>query len=474
MFNSARSSNGEPVIDSARTSSVQGPRRKAVRSGSRGWTAATLLFVAAQAGAQTAPSQGGGSGGVAAPATVTPAAPAPVPPTAAPPAGDIVRTNPAAPVPNPNLGASAALPARRAFYRAEPFDIYPALGVGLGYTDNLLGQASNEIGTSFLAISPRVQAEVRRGAHAHSVRYGGSYGKYFSSSADDFATHEFVADTVNQFTARTDLRASAYYLLQQDPRGLTTRVISAEPDRWRGLGLNMTAGYGARSAQGRFEADLGITDKQYQNNRSVTAGLDVSTVDLAGRFFYRLSPRVRLLTEYRHTEFDYDSSPLDNSEDRLMVGATWDIAATTMGTAKVGYVKKSFDEPRFADYSALAVDGSLRWMPRTYSFIDIAASRLPSDTSGTGFFNVDTWFAASWTHRWAGYLSSRAVLGRLGQDVRGANRSDTTLSASVAAYFDIRSWMRLGVEYLYQTRDSTDPTFEYSRNQLLFTVGATL
>jgi hypothetical protein len=293
--------------------------------------AVALLFclIASTAAAQGTPAPGG-QGATPAPVSTPTPAPAPAAAPAPAPAGDLVRTNPAAPQPNPNLASTGAVPGRRGFYRAEPFDIYPFLGVGLGWTDNLLGQAANPVSSSLLVVSPRVQAETRTGAHVHSLRYGGSYGHYASSSPDDFAVHEFVASTVNQFSARTDLSATAYYLQQQDPRGLSVRAILAEPDRWQGYGANVRAGYGAISAQGRLEGDLGFTSKTYSNNREVTARLDVSTVDGAGRFFYRLTPRIRALTELRMTAFDYDSASLDNFETRMLVGATWDISATSI------------------------------------------------------------------------------------------------------------------------------------------------
>jgi hypothetical protein len=434
-----------------------------------------LCLISSAVLGQTAPAPGGqGAAPAAAPAPAPVSTPTPAAEPSPAPAGDLVRTNPAAPQPNPNLASGNAVPGRRGFIRAEPFDIYPFLGVGLGWTDNLLGQAEDPISSGVMVLSPRVQAEVRRGAHVHSLRYGGSYGHYTNSSPDDFAVHEFVASSTNQFTARADLSANAYYLLQQDPRGLSVRTISAEPDRWQGFGVNLRAGYGAQSAQGRLEGDFGLTNKEYTNNRSVTSQLDVSTVDAAGRFLYRVAPRVRAISELRLSSFDYDTATLDNLETRLLFGATWDISATTVGTAKFGYVRKNFDNTQLQDYGAFAVDAAFRYLPRSYSFIDVAASRLPSDSSGTGFFTVDTWLAASWTHRWAGYLSTRATLSRLGQDFRGIARQDTTVGLNLAAYFDARTWLRFGVELGHQDRSSNDAGFQYTRNQLLFTVGATL
>lgn len=394
--------------------------------------------------------------------------------TTAPPAAELVRNNPAAPLPTPNLASSAALPPRRGYIRVEPIDVYPSLGFGLGWTDNLLGQSSNPISTGFVLVSPRLQAEVQTGGHIHALRYGGSYGKYFSSSADNFAIHEFVGSTRNQFTARADLAATAYYLIQQDPRGLTSRAISTEPDRWNGYGARVTFGYGALSAPGRLEFDLGATEKSYVNNESITQDLNVGTVDAAGRFFLRAGPRTRLFTEVRLTRFDYLTGRYSNEEARVLGGVSWDLSASTSGTFKAGYVRKDFDQSALADYRAFTSELALRYFIRSYSVVEVAAGRVPSDFYGTGYFNVDTYATAAWTHRFASFLSTRAFLSHLIQDVRGVNRTDATTAIGLGSYFDVRTWMRLGVELQHSRRTSDDLAFEYSRNLLLFTIGATL
>ena len=41
----------------------------------------------------------------------------------------------------------------------EPFFIYPFLGVGVGYNDNLTGVPNDRISSTFLVVSPRVRAD---------------------------------------------------------------------------------------------------------------------------------------------------------------------------------------------------------------------------------------------------------------------------------------------------------------------------
>ena len=79
----------------------------------------------------------------------------------APTGSGLIRGNSASPLPNPDLASGAAFPAQRGFIRdVEPFFIYPFLGIGVGYNDNLTGVASDRISSAFLVVSPRVRAGV--------------------------------------------------------------------------------------------------------------------------------------------------------------------------------------------------------------------------------------------------------------------------------------------------------------------------
>ncbi|MFT4101381.1 MAG: outer membrane beta-barrel protein, partial [Burkholderiaceae bacterium] len=247
------------------------------------------------------------------------------------------------PQPNPNASDNAALPNRRNALKFEPINLYPFLGLAFGHNSNLVGSNVDKVSSSFWVLTPRIVAEVRRGASRHSLTYNGNFGRYTSASSDNFNEHEFIAETNNQFTARSDLNAKAYYLDKSDPRGLIARAYSDTPDKWHAGGFDGTFGYGAKSAPGRIEGFLGYTDKKYNNNRDRTIDYDLATATVGGRFYYRVSPKTRLLSEVQYRDLNYTSeSSLDNHEMRLLVGATWDAAASTTGTIKVGWMKKNF------------------------------------------------------------------------------------------------------------------------------------
>ncbi len=162
--------------------------------------------------------------------------------------------------------------------------------------------------------------------------------------------------------------------------------------------------------KGEWRSISGLRTRSTTITGVVTQSFDVTTFNAAGRFLYRIAPRTRLLTELRYTTFDYKTNNLDSSEVRLLVGATWDLAASTSGTVKVGQVRKDFKQSTLSDFSGVNVEAAVRWMPRTYSTVELLATRQPSDSTGAGLFTVDTTVGAVWNHRWQSFLSSRALL----------------------------------------------------------------
>ena len=406
-----------------------------------------------------------------APPSTNPDAPVPM---ISPTGSGLVAGNPASPLPNPDLGSSAAFPAQRGFIRAEPFFIYPYLGVGIGYNDNLTGVPDDRIRSGFVVVSPRVRVDAKSGGDTYALTFDGNFGKYFSSSANDFTEAALVARSSNQFTARADLEASAFYIVNQDPGGSVDRPFTGTPDRWHGGGVFATFGFGAAAAQGRLELDAGGTDKRYVNNREFTQAFDVSTWHAGARFFYRVAPKTRLLAEIRYTAYDYQTSPLDSSEQRYLLGATWDFTALTSGTVKAGYITKKFKQEGVDGYAGPTGEVALRWQPRTYSTVEGVGLYAPADSTGTGVFTIDTSIGARWEHYWKSFFMTRVYATYVNSDLEGASRTDHIGRVGIGAYFDIRSWLRIGADYSYDNRNSNVPGFDFSRSVILLTIAATL
>lgn len=387
----------------------------------------------------------------------------------------IIPFSPSIPQPNPSASENAGLPRRRGSLDLEPVRVYPFAGIAFGHNSNIVGSDVEKVSSGFLVLTTRLLAEARSGESRHTLSYDGNFGKYVSSPNDDFNDHEVTAQSVNQFTARADMSARLFYLNKSDPRGLLARTFSSVPDRWNAIGFDANFGYGAKAAKGRIEAFLSAADKDYQNNRDRTVLYDVRTSSVGGRFLYRVSPKTRLLSELQIRQFDYNSvAELDNKEVRALIGATWEAAASTTGTIKAGWMNKNFQAPGRSDFSGANFEAQIRWEPRSYSMVDLIASRSAVDSFGIGVYAVETSLGTVWSHSWRSYLSTRAILSYANNRFEGLPRTDNLILAKFGSFYNLTSWVKAGAEISFQKRTSDEEAVEFRRSVVMFTLGFTI
>ena len=358
--------------------------------------------------------------------------------------------------------------APRAVRVADGVNVTPTLGVSYGTNDNVdLSPSARARSSNVLTLTPRVVANTAYKADRYSVGYQGEIIRFQSSSRDNANNHELAATALNVLDTRLSVNSRLALLDRYDSVGTTDRTnISGTPDHWRGVNGAVLVRYGAPGARGRLEAELGAFDKRYQNNRATTADADNLSTNFAARFATRVAPKTTALVEYRHTRFDYkrDVQNLDGTEQRLLVGAEWEATALTSGSFKVGYLDKRYKAVR-PGFGGLTWEGGLRWMPLTYSTVELTTGRSASDPTGNVTDYVKSAFiGARWTHQWSSYVSTRVAYTHNNSDYVGTTRADKTDTLGLEVNYDFRRWMRLGAAYEYSRRDSKDNNFDYDRN----------
>ena len=118
----------------------------------------------------------------------------------------------------------------------------------------------------------------------------------------------------------------------------------------------------------------------------------------------------------------------------------------------------------------------MRWSPLTYSVFDFVSAKQASESTGLGDTVIGKNYGVTWSHAWSSRLRTQALASFRNDEFLGAGvtRKDDTTSFGLKVAYDFRRWLKLGAEYTHFERDSNDGTFNYKRNLLLFTVGATL
>ncbi|HEC12429.1 MAG TPA: hypothetical protein ENI80_04140 [Acidiferrobacteraceae bacterium] len=360
-----------------------------------------------------------------------------------------------------------------------PFMMYPSLVVQYQRDDNILYQPSGAtLSDNILVIAPAFDFRVERGGQLYRIGYQAEVGRYNSSSADDYEDQSLIGEIDVGLGRRGRLNLQTEYLEEHDTRG-TQRTEGAiglptSPDEWHATRFDGTLSYGVDKAHGRVELNAGYFSKVYDNNRALTAVRDRDNTDFGVTFYYNVAPRTDLLFQAATTNIDYATASLDSEERRYLVGVAWEATAKTSGTIKVGRLEKNFDTAGRANFAGSSWEASMRWSPRTYSTVDIATSRRTDETNGTGDFILTQDLSLTWNHKWSSDISTQVNFLVANDDYDPTARQDDRSRYGISVTYQAQRWLKVGVGYRYDKRESSNNAFDYKRNVVNITIGATL
>ncbi len=352
---------------------------------------------------------------------------------------------------------------------------FPEFTLRESYNDNLIDAPSNEIGTFVTFVQPRLRYELESSTKSFFADYQLSAATHESTRNDDYVDNRGQLGYQYTPNSRVSAGITGEYLDTRDPRGTGasqgTGVVLANPDQWIHFKVDSNFSYGAESAKGRFEADLGYIDKKYDNNRIVTAVRDREDLYGSGRFYYRIMPKTSLLLEGRATQFDYDTTAagttsLNSITSRALFGATWEGTFKTTGTAQIGYIRKDFETSARPSGDDISWELGIEWRPRTYSTISLSTYRDFGETNGAGNFIITDSVDLNWQHKWSERFRTTLTfiyaIDSFDEDNTG--REDDRLGVGINLVYKIKNWLEVGGSYNYDERESTDNTFDFQKN----------
>ena len=358
----------------------------------------------------------------------------------------------------------------------SPVYMTPYVGGGIGHDDNLFLSHTNEKSSDFYVLSPGFRLDARSPNSVIQFAYQAQLGRYTSSRDDDYQDQTAHLQVDTAFSGRSFLRVGTDYIRGHDPRGSTDRPISGSPDKYRLIAPNATYALGAPGAQGRIELYWSDAYKTYLNNRDHTTQSDRDDRILGGIGYWRIGPKTYLLAETRYTDIDYrlPTSPFSSREFRYFGGVTWEATAATTGTLKIGRVEKKFDNDTFPRFTGTSYEGTVTWLPRTYSRFDFYAVRTPNESTGIGDFILSDIGGVNWNHDWSSVLMTGVALKFQRDAYQGFDRTDRTAGVGVRVGYKFRRWLTLGAEYSWTKRDSNLDQFQYEKNFYLLSATASM
>jgi hypothetical protein len=360
--------------------------------------------------------------------------------------------------------------------RVEPFNIRAAVNAGLAYDDNVTLTRSNKISSLLLTVTPAVSVGLEGANQRYYAVYRGNYGRYLTSSVDNFENHSFGVVAGHDWTTRLTSLATYDYTRGRDPRGATTETLTRS-DPWTLHRLRGNAAYGAPGAQGRLEGFAAYTKREYSGaNGGAPDARNFEQVDVGGTFAYRVAPKTSGTLTAQHSDITHpDAHVLDATENRVMVGVVWEAMAKTNGYGRVGYLRREGSDPAAGNFSTPTYEVGATWSPLTYSTLNVTANRTSAEAveAGSRFLVVDT-ASATWDHSWFERVRS-TVRGLYGQQRHeGLSRTDSYYTVGAQVSYALHRRLRVGAEIRHDARNSPDPLLEFKRNLTVLTLESSL
>jgi polysaccharide biosynthesis protein VpsM len=393
--------------------------------------------------------------------------------------------------------------------QSGPFRVKPTLGLTVGHDSNVAQSNTSEISSFFTLISPGIRVDAGNEVRSFSLSYELDSARYQDSKTDNFTDHHLTAGVTLSPSVRTKLDVGASFDRGHDRRGtnfqqgLAPGVASLnnrDVDRWERKGVDVGFDYGAPGARGALGLDAGISDINYQNNESYSVRGNRDLKYFGGRFGWRIAPKTQAYFSARNTDVSYDvrrtraglsNYLLDSTDRTYLIGLQFDATEKTSGHLGFGRTQKNFDDNRIKGYSGVAWDVGVQFRPRSYSVIDLSATRgtqesvdFLGDLVGTDYL-IARDVTLSWTHGWSDRFHTGVDLGQSNseylRDDRGV-RNDSTNFWGLSADYKLRDWLSLGAGYKSYRRNGDvvnssavqDAIYDFNRDEVSVSFEASL
>ncbi len=393
--------------------------------------------------------------------------------------------------------------------QAGPFRVKPTLGLTLGHDSNVGQSNTAEVSSFFTLISPGIRMDAGNDARSFSLSYELDSARYQDSSIDNYTDHHLKAGVTLSPSVRTNIDLGATYERGHDRRGTNSLQglqsnVSNDVDRFERKGLDLNFKYGAPGAKGSLGLGAGVSNINYISNESYSFRSDRNLSYVDGRFGWRIAPKTQVYLSANDSKISYDSSRtralltnyfLDSSVRTYLLGLEFDATAKTSGHIGFGRTRRSFDDSRLQGYSGVAWDVGLQFKPRSYSVIDLSATRgtqesvdflggIAGTAAGTDYL-IARDITLSWTHGWSdrfhtGLDLGRSTLAYLADD--RTLRDDNVNFWGLSADYKLREWLSLGAGYksyrrnatVANTTPATNALYDFNRDEFSVSFEASL
>jgi Putative beta-barrel porin 2 len=371
---------------------------------------------------------------------------------------------------------------------AGPVRLNPHMGVAQMYTDNAFRTNSNKISDYVTTLAPGIQAQLPFGGfHSFMIDYRTNIQYYSRTPSNDVQDQTATGGFKFNFPGGLNIDLQGHHKLGHDPRGSAvddTNTQGLEVNKWTANGFTGQAEY--LGAQSSVSLNVQTIRWDYLNNNQ-SPSRDRLTNRAGLTFSRNVTGKTSLLVNVNALQSIYDQNKnLDNVMYTFSGGGSWNLTDLTSGEILVGYQTVQFtnaevNQPpplsQFSrdkdSYSNSYFMGRLNWQATPLLRITLQPYRTVQQivTTGSLFFTA-TGVNLTGRHELTDNTTLNLNLGYEEDNFQSSgsgssDRNDQLKNVAVGVSYRAVNWVGLGIQYIFEDRNSNQNQFTYQANTVM-------
>jgi hypothetical protein len=352
--------------------------------------------------------------------------------------------------------------------REGAFMVWPKLNTTVEYNDNIFATTINPKSDTIWHITPEVDVTSNWSRNALDAYVRSTINRYSSFTTQDTNDYSVGAQGRLDVLRSAQINSGADWSQLTEPRTSAPAQGLAKPIQYE-----MSSAFisGAREfnrlrVSGRADVRnfiyLNQTGNPQQHDR------DRELTVFTGRADYAVNPDTAFFVQVAANNHNYRLSATpavlatypgfqnrDSNGVEVLGGANFELSALARGEIGVGYVKQSFDNPRFASISGLGARAQVEWFPTQLTTVTFTGSRTIEDAGIVGASGyLSTNVGAQVDHELLRNVIVSAQAGYGNDAYKGIDRNDKRYTAGVSATYLLNRSVGVTVGYNYFKQNS--------------------
>lgn len=376
------------------------------------------------------------------------------------------------------------------------FLIYPDVSLSVTYDDNIYAERPYTLDRTYVTedvvytLSPSLELKSNWKQHALNFDAGADFDRYQNNDSEDVNDYWLGFDGHYDLNGSTNIFGGARYSRDHEDRSTPGSDISqVEPTRYD----HEEAHLGVAHSSGAYRLRAGGTWDEYDyKDGALRDGTVVDTdyrdhdlSSLGVRLSYVLSPQYEVFGQFATDDREYDklipgqAFNRDSDGYRAAAGLKFTLLPQRLaGEVYAGVMRQEYDYSGFSDltkpyFSALAV-----WKPTSLTTVTGFIDRSLEETTVFGGADyasgsLDTTYGFEVERRLTSKLSVNGRAAYTKSEYQNFDRSDDIIDAGAGLRYYVQPSVYVGADLRIVDRDSSDLAAQYSRNQVMVSVGYT-